>query len=131
MGVERDDKEAVRWYKRAAEQDEPGGLANMGFMHLKGFGVDKDEARARAYYERSAEQGFPSAQLDLAKMLTTDRGGPVDLENAYFWASVCADGAGTNRSNAERLKAFIAEGMSEAQLTSAARKIEARLTATK
>ena len=58
-GVPEDDAEAVRWYRRAAEQGHALGQYNLGFMYASGEGVPEDdiaEAVMRGT-NRAAEQG--------------------------------------------------------------------------
>ncbi|MEN9378184.1 MAG: hypothetical protein RL710_3341, partial [Pseudomonadota bacterium] len=42
-GVARDYKEALRWYRLAADQGHAKARHNIGVMHDKGRGVSKDE----------------------------------------------------------------------------------------
>ena len=46
QGVEQDDKEAVRWYRKAAAQHDASGQNNLGGMYLSGKGVPKDPKKA-------------------------------------------------------------------------------------
>ncbi len=45
-GVLKDDAEAVRWFRLAADQGHATGQNNLGFMYASGRGVLKDEAEA-------------------------------------------------------------------------------------
>ena len=47
-GVLKDEAEAVRWYRLAAEQGHAGAQYNLGLMHAKGEGVLKDSVLAQA-----------------------------------------------------------------------------------
>ena len=64
-GVARDDAEAVRWYRRAAEQGNASGQYNLGGMYSTGRGVARDDAEAVRWYRRAAEQGNASGQYNL------------------------------------------------------------------
>ena len=46
QGVARDDAEAIRWYRKSAEQGYATGQNGLGMMYLLGRGVSKDEAEA-------------------------------------------------------------------------------------
>lgn len=46
QGVVKDDAEAVRWYRQAAEQAHAGAQNNLGLMYLSGRGLTKDEGEA-------------------------------------------------------------------------------------
>jgi len=45
-GVPRDDAEAVKWYRMAAEQGHAGAQNILGCMYYKGEGVPQDNAEA-------------------------------------------------------------------------------------
>ena len=60
----------------------------------EGYFGAADLAQARAYQERGAELGYRISWEKLALLLRDGLGGPVDLERAYFWASLearCVD----------------------------------------
>ena len=48
-GVLKDEAEAVRWYRLAAEQGHAGAQYNLGLMHAKGEGVLKDSVLAHMW----------------------------------------------------------------------------------
>lgn len=56
-GVERNDAEAVRWLRLAAEQGQALAQFDMGELHRTGRGVAKDEVAAVNWFRRSAMQG--------------------------------------------------------------------------
>ena len=56
-GVLKDEAEAVRWYRLAAEQGYAIAQHNLGVMYDKGEGVLKDDAEAVRWYRLAAEQG--------------------------------------------------------------------------
>ena len=49
-GVSRDDREAVRWFRRSAEQDDAWGQTNLGFMYGAGRGVERNDAEAVRWF---------------------------------------------------------------------------------
>lgn len=53
-GVVLDDKEAVRWYRLAAEQGAYWALNDLGYMYDKGKGVSQDNVRAYMWYSLAA-----------------------------------------------------------------------------
>ena len=67
-GVRQDDEEAVRWYRRAAEQGHASGQYNLGFMYENGRGVRRDRVEAARWYQLAAEQGNASAQERLERL---------------------------------------------------------------
>ena len=77
-GVPEDDAEAVRWYRRAAEQGHAGAQYFLGLMYDYGLGVPLDDAEAVIWYRLAAEQGDASAQNNLGVMYGTGEGVPQD-----------------------------------------------------
>jgi len=62
-GVPKDDKEAVKWYRKAAEQGHAKAQYNLGNMYYNGKGVPKDDKEAVKWYRKAAEQGDAVAQF--------------------------------------------------------------------
>jgi TPR repeat protein len=58
-GVARDPAEAVRWLRRAAEQDMAPAQFDLGVCYRDGDGLTKDPGQAAAWL-RKAEGGHPS-----------------------------------------------------------------------
>ena len=46
QGVTRDQKEAVRWFRKAAERGFAGGQLMLAKMYAKGWGVMRDDVMA-------------------------------------------------------------------------------------
>jgi TPR repeat protein len=61
MGVERDDKAAVEWFRRGADAGHPGSMYSLGLMYQKGRGVAKDAAEALRWFEKAAAGGYARA----------------------------------------------------------------------
>ena len=61
-GVPRDDAQAVRWYRKAADQDYPPAQYSLGVMYANGRGVPRDDSHAMTWYRKAAEQGYVPAQ---------------------------------------------------------------------
>ena len=57
QGVPKDEKEAVRLYRLAAEQGNAAAQTNLGWMYANGQGVTQDEKEAVRLYRLAAEQG--------------------------------------------------------------------------
>jgi len=66
LGVEKDEVEAVRYCRLAADQDHPVAQYQMGVYCEEGRYVSKSEAHAVRYYQLSADQGYAQAQNSLA-----------------------------------------------------------------
>jgi TPR repeat protein len=61
-GVQRDDAEAVKWYRKAAEQGYAKAQCNLGWMYGCGLGVRQDYAEAVKWVRKAAEQGHAEAE---------------------------------------------------------------------
>jgi hypothetical protein len=93
QGVTQDDAEAVKWYRRAAEQGYADAQHNLGaeaqyslgVMYVHGRGVPQDDAEAVKWYRRAAEQGQADAQHSLGVMYGKGRGVPQDDAEAVKW----------------------------------------------
>lgn len=70
--VPQNDKKAVSWYKKAAEQGNALAQNNLGDMYLAGRGVPKDETEAVTWYKKAAEQGNEDAKKALEKLGITN-----------------------------------------------------------
>jgi hypothetical protein len=64
-GVPQDDAEAVKWYQKAAEQNDPLAQTNLGAMYLTGRGVPRDEWRASGLFSVAGHNGCEQAQINL------------------------------------------------------------------
>src|SRR5262249_3916351 len=56
-GVDKDEAEAARWYRKAADAGHRGALNALGIMHEEGRGVPKDEREAARLYRQAADLG--------------------------------------------------------------------------
>ena len=65
QGVEKDFKEAVKWYQKAAEQGLATAQYNLGAMYRQGQGVEQDFKEAVKWWHKAAYQGFAMAQRNL------------------------------------------------------------------
>lgn len=64
-GVPKDEKEGVKWFRRAAHQENEKAIAALGFAYIIGRGVTKDECEAFKYIRKAAEMGDTIAQFNL------------------------------------------------------------------
>ena len=77
-GVPQDYKEAVKWYRLAAEQGDATAQYNLGIMYDNGQGVPQDYKEAIKWYRLAAEQGNAKAQYNLGAMYDNGEGVPQD-----------------------------------------------------
>jgi TPR repeat protein len=70
----KDDEEAARWYRRAAEAGNVEAALNLGRMLKAGRGVPRDPAEAARLLRAAANAGNSRAQLELAELLLEGTG---------------------------------------------------------
>jgi TPR repeat protein len=61
QGVAQDPVEAVKWFRKAAEQGEVNSQRNLGLCLLGGEGAKKDPAAAAVWFTNAAESGDAEA----------------------------------------------------------------------
>ena len=61
----RTDAEAMRWYRKAADQGNAIAQYNLGWMYENGRGVVQDDAEAMQWYRKAADQGYAAAQYNI------------------------------------------------------------------
>ena len=65
LGLAKNEVEAVKWYRKAAEQNQAEAQFNLGVCYWNGQGVAKDDPEAVKWYRRAAEQNHVRAQFNL------------------------------------------------------------------
>jgi len=56
-GVDKDQKQAAKWYRQAAENNDSKGQMNLGRMYLHGIGVKKDLIEAYKWFYLASRNG--------------------------------------------------------------------------
>ena len=64
-GVSQDNAEALRWFRRAAEQGHAHGLFRLGWMYDGGRSVPHNDSEARRFYVMAATLGHGDAHFNL------------------------------------------------------------------
>ena len=90
-GVKEDEAEAVKWYRKAAEQGFAKAQYSLGFMYETGDGVKGDKAEAVKWYRKAAEQGLVLAQYWLGFMYYYGDGVEEDKAEAVKWGRKAAE----------------------------------------
>ena len=81
----KDDAEAVKWFRLAAEQGYAKAQVELGYRYRWGLGVPSDDAEAGRWLRLAAEQGHAKAQIEMALSYSQD-----DAE-AVRWVRLAAD----------------------------------------
>jgi len=90
-GKKKDYGEAVKWYRKAAEQGDADGQYNLALMYRNGYGVPNDDVEAVKWYRLSAEQNNVLAQANLGGMYDRGIGVPHDYTEAFKWYKKSAE----------------------------------------
>jgi TPR repeat protein len=106
-GVEKqDDKEALGWIQKAADQAFAPAQSTLGVIYALGIGVRaKNEAAGARWMRKAADQGHADAQYNLGSMHEAGQGVPPDLNEARRWYQKAADQGHTKaKQRLEKLK---------------------------
>jgi len=83
--------EAVKWFKKAAEQGFAKAQYSLGAMYAKGRGVGQNDNEAVKWLRKAADQGFAEAQYNLGAMYTNGRGVVQSDNEAVKWFKKAAE----------------------------------------
>ncbi len=62
-GVKRNQAEAAKWYRKAAEQGYAAGQDALGVCYYSGDGVEQNNAEAMKWFRKAADQGVAEGQF--------------------------------------------------------------------
>jgi len=97
----------VKWYRKAAEQDNAVAQYHLGFCYEHGRGVAKDEVEAVNWYRKAAARGSTAALNNLAWILAVNQDPTIcDGSNAVVFAEKAV--AATNRKDPMKLDTLAA-----------------------
>ena len=101
--MQQDYAEAVKLYRRAAEQGRAGAQCNLGVMYRNGQGVQQDFSKAAHWFEKAASQGYDPAklaleQLRLIQARASNADLPVSSSEAQGACACCAAKASSGTS---------------------------------
>lgn len=106
----RNDKEAVKWSTKAAEQGNDMAQCLLGHLYFEGKGVAQDYSVAAMWYTKSAQQGrVVLAQSALGMMYARGQGVPQDDVEAYKWLVLAAAPKDANEMGAIRQRLSAAQ----------------------
>ena len=87
----KDYPEAVKWYRKAAEQNNAPAQCGLGVCYAEGQGVAKDYPEAVKWYRKAAEQGHAQGQNSLGVCYANGRGVAKDYVEAVKWCRKAAE----------------------------------------
>jgi uncharacterized protein len=82
LGVPRDAKGALEWYRKGAELGDANAQLALGLLYVRGEGVPADPEVAAQWFEKSAALGNAKANYNLGVMYAAGRGRPADPKRA-------------------------------------------------
>ena len=91
LGLPKDEKLAIVWYEKAAEQNYPASQYNLGIKLYQGVGVEKDDTKSAYWYTLAAEKGSIEAQFNLGVCYDKGEGVSPDIETAVKFYRRSAD----------------------------------------
>ena len=65
----KDHVEAVKWYRKAAEQNYAEAQYNLGVCYTNGQGVAKDAVEAVKWFRKAAEQNHAAGSIQSGRLL--------------------------------------------------------------
>ena len=90
-GVTRDYKNAMKWYKKAANIGNDNAMNNIGIMYNNGEGVTRDYKNAMKWYKKAADAGNVYAMNNIGRMYHHGYGVPQDYDEARRWYKAALD----------------------------------------
>lgn len=90
-GIEKNEKEAVKWFTYAAEGGFVGGQHNLGVCYNFGYGVDINYEEAAKWFHLAAEQGSKLSQYNLGVMYKNGQGVEKNPEEGVKWYRLSAE----------------------------------------
>jgi len=64
-GIPQNDAEAVKWYRKAAEQGDASAQYNLGYKYVQGEGIPENNIKAYVWWSMAKTQGQESAKVNL------------------------------------------------------------------
>ena len=87
-GIPENDAEAVKWYRKAAEQGDAIAQFSLSYMYDLGEGIPENDAEAVKWIRKAAEQNLVAAQFFLGAKYFLGEGVPENHIKAYVWSSM-------------------------------------------
>lgn len=89
QGVVKDEAEARKWMRKAAEQNDSRSQRNLYLIYSQGdLGVSKDQTEAMKWLMKAVEQNEAQAQYFLGAELLKGKNMPTDIAQAYAWVKI-------------------------------------------
>jgi TPR repeat protein len=83
--VQRNDSEALHWFREAADKNDPEGWTQLGACYHRGSGTPKDFTKAIECYKQAAALTNYEAMKSLGYLLMNGLGAEKDIGTAKMW----------------------------------------------
>jgi TPR repeat protein len=83
--VKLDLKQALDWFRKAADQNYADAENEVGYAYRCGCGVGRDYAQALSWFRRAASHGNSNAETNIGFMAEKGWGQPQSYEVAFSW----------------------------------------------
>jgi TPR repeat protein len=93
-GAAKNEVEAARWFRKAAEQGHARAQTQLAMAYQLGRGVPRDQAQSLAWMEKAAAQNQPKAQFELGVAHRDGRGVTKDPVRAGMWFVLASQSGG-------------------------------------
>ena len=80
-----DTKEALKWYRAAAEQGLPKAQHRLFACYRDGIGCERNRANAAKWCRKAAEAGFDEAMYDMGLLYLSGIGVEANAKSAFKW----------------------------------------------
>lgn len=91
LGIAQNIRDAVFWYRKAADFADPLAMGNLGHMYQNGLGVPGNMTIALNWFERAAAKNNALIINHMGFLAKNGLGGPTDNEKAATWFQKAAD----------------------------------------
>jgi len=88
-GVSRDDAEALKWFRKAAEQGYGKAFGDMAYMYAGGFGVPKNYVLAEMYVELAEAQHVDAYDFKMTRAVVRQHATDAQKAEAKKRAAEC------------------------------------------
>ena len=99
QGVAKDEGEAVKWFRKAADQNFAAAQYALGLCYANGQGVAKDEVQAVKWFRKAADQNLVQAQNNLGACYANGQGVVKDEAEAVNWYRKAAEQGNVDAQN--------------------------------
>ncbi len=90
-GVEQNRMEAVKWCRKAAEQNVTQAQCDLGTCYYKGLGAEKNSTEAVKWFRKAAQQNLALAQFKLGFCYANGQGVEQNYTEAVKWHRKAAE----------------------------------------